>query len=277
MARSLENIQNEILTSIAANENLAPLNSTSKTAIWRLLMFIVAYSIFLLEQLFDTHTSEVNGIIDAKFPHRANWYRDKAKAFQYGFDLLPDTDKFNNVGFTDAQIEASKIIKYAAVTKNGGQILIKIASEVGGVLTPIAAPVKAAFDAYVDEIADCGVKYLVINNSPDLLLLNLRIYRDPLVLDANGQSILNGNYPVEDAINAFIKNLPFNGELVLAHLIDSLQAVEGVKIPHIVEVQTSAVDINTGAYTDTQPVDVKVIPGSGYFFTTTFDNISYVV
>lgn len=277
MARSIGVIQNEMLDSITADENLAGLNSQSKVSIYRLIVFIVAFSIWVLENLFDTHKKEVDDIIEAKMPHRPSWYRTKAKAFQYGFALITDTDKYDNTGYTDEQVLDSKIIKYAAVTPSAGQILIKIATETAGVLAPITAGQKASFDAYILEIADCGVKYIVVNHLPDILLLNLQIFRDPLVLDAAGMSILNGNYPVRDAINEYMKELPFNGELVLAHFIDKLQKAEGVVIPHLINAESQAIDINTNEYLDAEPINVKTVPVSGYFTIPNFDNVSYVV
>jgi hypothetical protein len=71
--------------------------------------------------------------------------------------------------------------------------------------------------------------------------------------------------------------LPFDGELVLAHLIDKLQKAEGVVIPHLINAESQAIDINTNLYNEAQPIDVKTIPESGYFTIPNFDNISYVV
>ena len=48
MAQSIEEIQLEIFNRIASDEKLATLNSTSKVAIYRLFVFVVSYSIFLL-------------------------------------------------------------------------------------------------------------------------------------------------------------------------------------------------------------------------------------
>ena len=277
MAQSIEEIQLEIFNRIASDDKLASLNSTSKVAIYRLFVFVVSYSILVLQILFDTHKKEVSDIIEAKMPHRASWYRTKALDFQYGHALIVDSDKYDNTGFTAQEIEDSKIIKYSAVTQNGGQLLIKIASESGGVLEPITDPQKASFDAYVQEIADCGVKYVVINKLPDLLLLNLQIFRDPLVLNENGLSILNGNYPVEEAILEYMKELPFNGELVLAHLVDKLQKVEGVKIPNIVNAESQINILGTPDYLEPQPITVKTVPDSGYFKIPDFENVTYVV
>lgn len=275
MARTITDIENGIYAKIAADPTLP--SSISISAIYRRFVFIVADAIRTLESLFDTHKKEVEGIIESKMPHRPSWYISKAKAFQYGFPLIYDTDKYDNTGYTDAQVEASKIIKYAAATPNAGQVYVKIATEIAGVLAPITDVQKTSFDAYFKEIADMGVKYLVVNHLPDILLLNIQIFRDPLVLDANGMSILNANYPVQDAINEYMKELPFNGELVLAHLIDKLQLAEGVVIPNLVNAESQSIDINTGAYNAAVPITVKTIPESGYFSIPNFNNITYVV
>ena len=277
MARNRAAIKLEMTTSFMANESLAGTygftvgasfaDEFSIVSFENILFDLLSYFMFLLEQIFDTHKKEVDDIIEAKMPHRPSWYRSKAKAFQYGFDLIEDSDKYDNTGFTDDVVEASKIIKYSAVTQNGGQLLIKIASENNGVLTPITAPQKAAFDAYIAEIADCGVKYIVVNNLPDILLLSIQIFRDPLVLNETGMKIGpdGGGYPVEEAILAYMKELPFNGELVLAHLVDKLQLVDGVKIPNIVNAESRIVDLSTGDYLPPQPITVKTVPESGYF------------
>ena len=276
MARTIQAIQKEMFDAIAADENLTELNSTSKVAIYRLFVFVVSYCAWALETLFDTGKKEVEDIIEQKMPHRPSWYRTKAKAFQYGFALIADTDKYDNTGFTTEQIEASKIIKYCAVSK-GGLKFMKVAKEVGGVLIPLTPEEKAAFVAYIDEIADWGVDYVVVNHLPDILLLNLQIFRDSLVLNQEGMSILNGNYPVQDAILEYMKELPFDGELVLAHLVDKLQLVEGVRIPNIVNAESQAIDINTNEYSASQPITVKTVPESGYFTIPNFDNVKYVV
>lgn len=279
MARTIEEIQNEILTAKDNETALQGLNSTSKTAIWRLWVFITAFAIWALEKLFDAHKAEVAEVLKQLKPHTARWYRNKALAFQYGFDLLPDSDLFNNENHTEEEIEASKIIKYSAVVESESEsrLIIKIATEQGGELQPITDAQKESFGAYLAEIKDAGVRVSVINYLPDILRLQLRIYRDPLVIDANGQSILTGKNPVEDALKNYLKKLPFNGELVLAHLVDELQQVEGVKIPHLLLAESKWIDASVGGYGDFQPIEVKTIPISGYFKIENFSGIQYVV
>lgn len=280
MARTVDTIYADLIAKKESDSNLDALNSTSKTAIWRLWLYIVAYAINVLETLFDTHYSEVTGIITELKPHTMRWYRQKALAFQYGFDLITDSDVFDNGTATDEQIEASKIIKYAAITEatTESRLVLKIATEdSSGKLAPITSAQNSAFIPYIEEIKDAGVAISVINYLPDILKLNLRIYYDPLVLTSTGVSIRTGKKPVEDALNEFMKELPFNGELILNSLIDKLQKTEGVKIPHLVQAASKWIDTALDDYGNFENISVKKIPVSGYFEIENFDNIEYVV
>lgn len=279
MARTIEQIQNEILKAKETEVSLNRLNSTSKVAIWRLWAYITAFVIWTLEKIFDEHKKEVSEALSELKPHTARWYRNKALAFQYGFDLRSETDLFDNTGKSKEEIENSKIVKYSAVVESEteNRLIVKIATEQGGELQPISQAQKASFDAYINEIRDAGVRITTINYLPDILKLQMKIYRDPLVLNENGQSILSGEKPVEKAIKEYFKKLPFNGELVLAHLVDALQQVEGVKIPHIILAESKWIDAETNGYGNFQPIEVKTIPISGYFKIENFNGIEYVV
>ncbi len=259
MARKLKNIQDEILDAKENEPMLSELNSTSKTAIWRLWVYIIAFAIWTLEKLFDLHSDEVDEKLEQLKPHTARWYRNKALAFQYGFDLFAD---FDNTGKTPEEIKASKIIKYSAVTESDDEsrLIVKIATEQDGKLTPVTSEQQTAFEHYLAEIKDAGVRTTVINYLPDRLKLHIRIVRDMLVLDGNGMEITTGKYPVNDAIQQFMKELPFNGELSLQALVDKIQAVKGVKDLSLDLATTSWIDAELNDYGDPVNIDISQIP-----------------
>lgn len=279
MARSVEIIHADILANITNNTTLSELNSTSKVAVYRLFAYIIALAIYLHEVIFDAHKTEIDGLIYNQKTGRLSWYRTMALKFQYGFDLLTDQDMFDNTAATDQEIEDSKIIKYAAVNESeDSRVIIKIAGETAGELAPLSTPERNAFEAYLSEIRYAGVKLTVINYLPDLLFLNLQIERDPLVLDANGMSILNGNYPVNDAILAYMKLLPFNGEFVVFDFLKYIEAnAEGVVTPTAINIESSFIDPLTDMYGDPVSIPIKTIPFSGYYKVDNYDNITYVV
>ena len=280
MARTITVIHRAILDDISANETLAAyLTSTSVYAIYRAFCFVIASAIWLMETFFDQHVTEVNAQIQNQKSGRKPWYRDMALKFQYGFDLVPDKDYFDNGIASAEDIEDSKIIKYAAVSESEetSRVILKIAGETEGVLAPITTEQYEAFDSYINEIRWAGVQYSIINYLPDQLYLNIQIKRDALVLNANGISILNGNYPVVDAIQDFMKELPFNGELRLSALVDKLQKVTGVIDATILSAQSAWINPDTSGYGIPQPIFISKIAESGYYEVVNYDTISYVV
>ncbi|AUS04477.1 nucleotidyltransferase [Pseudotamlana carrageenivorans] len=290
MARSKNDIKAEITTNFMGNANIAAaygfnigdsfVNTFSLVSLENFLFEILAYAIYVHELLFDTHKTEIDQALLNQKSGRLSWYRTMALAFQYGFDLIEDTDVFDNSTATQDQIDASKIIKYAAVNESvtESRVIIKIAGEENDVLAPLQPSELASFEAYLQEIRYAGVQITVVNYLPDLLFLTLQIQRDPLVLDANGMSIKNGNFPVIDAIEAYMKLLPFDGEFVIFDFLKYIEAnAEGVVTPTALNVESSFIDPLTDAYGSPVSIPIKTIPFSGYFKVDNYNSISYVV
>jgi len=251
----------------------------SKVSLENALFDVMSYAGWLFQQLFTAHKSEVEELIRRQKAGTPEWYRYKTLQFQKGFDLKEGSDEFDNAGATAEEIEQSKIIKYAAVTESDepGTLIIKVATEQNEELMPLDNADIPAVETYLNRIKWAGTRLRILNYLPDLLLLKIRIYRNPLILDENGTDIRTGKKPVEEAIKNYLKNLPFNGELVLVHLIDAIQQVEGVEIPHLITALTRWIDPSTGGYGPWETIQVKKIPVSGYFKIDTFDYIEYVV
>lgn len=236
MARTIKAIQAEIILAKENDAILSALDSTSKVAIWRLWTFIVASAIWTLEVLFDAHKSNVQDLIEAQKPHTLRWYQQKALSFQYGSDLVAGEDYFDNSLLDADQVAAQLVIAEAAAVENNFLLTIKVSGETNGELAPVSNDIYDALVYYFSEIKDAGVKLSVINNDPDKMTIKMDVYYNPLVLTSDGNRIDGASdTPVQDAINNYLRNLQFNGEMVLSHLIDYCQAVEGVEIPHVVE------------------------------------------
>ncbi|REH00262.1 nucleotidyltransferase [Flavobacterium aquicola] len=281
MARTVTQIHDGMLTDITSNEVLSEyLNSNSIYAIYRLFTFIIAYALWVFENILDNHFFEINDKLANQKAGTLPWYRAMALRFQYGFDLVQDKDYFDNDYANTEQIENSKIIKYCAVNEatDSSRVIIKIAGEVDGVLSDFTDPAQVeAIEAYFEEIKVAGTKITIINYKADKLFLNLRIKRDALILTDTGMSKLNGNYPINEALQEFMKELKFNGELQLSALIDKIQLVPGVLDATILSAESSWIEPELDGYGIPQPIFISKVAESGYFKIVTFDNISYVV
>ncbi len=270
MARKIAEIQSSIIAAKNADATLSGLTSTSQTAIWLLWTWVVATSQWVLEQLFDAHKSEVNGLIALQKPHTLQWYVTMAKAYQKGITLPPDTDTYSIVPPSDPSV---LIVAYAAAVELTGLVRIKAAKTASGSLAKLGADLPA-FQAYMGRIKDAGVRLQITSDDPDTLQLALNVYYDPLILDSAGAR-LDGTSatPIKDAVKYFLENLPFNGLFVLNYLIASLQSVEGVRIGEVVSAQAQ---YGLLPYTG---IPVEYLPDAGYMVLdeTFFDaNISYM-
>lgn len=279
MSRQITEIQSSINKTKASLEELNGLSSTSKVSIYRLWEYIMAFCIYTLERLFDTHSNEVTKVLSEQKAHTPAWYRKQALDFQFGFTFDENLGMFDNENAAPEQIEASKIIKYCAVNESDDEstLVVKIAGETDGVLNPITTEQIISFTAYMKRVRDVGVKVNVINYPADYLKLALKIEYDPLVLDANGMNQRTGAFPVNNALNEFLKELPFNGELILAKLVDKLQLIEGVRIPTINAAWSKWIDKDQiDVYVDYSEIQIKRIPESGYFKLDLETTIDYV-
>lgn len=268
MARTITEIQGQIKDTYAANMAavgvLVDPTTWSATSIEKLLCDAVAFCIWLLESLFDTFKTDVNNTIKELKPHSTLWYANKSKAFQYGHNLVSESDYYDNTGLTDSQIAASKIIAHCAVVEqeispNRDGLRIKVATTSGNDLGEVPSTQLDAFKDYMKRVKDGGVSLLITSGPPDSLILKLRIYYNPLVLNSEGKR-LDGTdpEPVQTAIKNYLKALPFNGIFVLAYLTDQLQQVDGVVIPHVLEASAQYGALQYSGFT------VDYLPDSGY-------------
>ena len=276
---SVENYQREMILAKEANKSLEGLTSTSKTSIWRMMLYIMAYSVEQIAQLFTLHRSEIDTKIPTQKTHRLPWIQSLYLNFQYGFQLQQEKDLFDNTNATDEEIEASKIIKYCAVNESssGREVIIKIATEKDDVLSPLEADKMEAIFEYTKRVKGTGIPYTIINYLPDRLKLNIRVFRDPLVINANGMDITSAKYPIQEALQEFMKELPFNGELRIQDLANKLEAVTGVNLVSVDLAQSCWINATTNNYGDWTTIDVRRIPESGYFTIENYNGISYEV
>jgi hypothetical protein len=193
--------------------------------------------------LFDAHTADTEGKLRKLKPSSRAWYAQVIRDFQYGFPLLPNSDKFDNTGYTEAQIAASKVIKHVAVIKQTNaygrvKLRLKIAGTDGVDIVQLSDDVVTALYSYLDRIgAPAGDNFVVEAMPADRIKMKWRIFYDPLILDQQGSRLDGlGSSPVQDAIKSFLKDgiTEFSGTYYPIKHQDWVQLVPGVVIPEIV-------------------------------------------
>lgn len=256
MARTITQIYNEIITEKETQSELsaivpnpetasnlfADVTSNSKVAIWRLIFWVVAVSIWTHEKLFDEHAIEIEARANEIVTGTLRWYRDQALKFQYG-DLLQWDDDLLKYNYLPGST-GLKVVKMASAIQVSDQVRIKVAKDNGtGGLEPLTPTQQTSFTTYMNRIKFAGTNIQITNVNPDRLKLQLTINYDPLLLDSTGLLISDGTtFPVVDAINGYIQNLPFDGTFNLTNFIDAIQNAVGVVDPVLVscEARTGA-------------------------------------
>lgn len=269
MARTIPQIYDALVAEKAAQvelQDLAPnidstqqllsdLDTPSRVARWRLMLWVVATAMWVHETLWDQFRAQVDAIVAAAHIGTPRWYVQQALAFQYGYALVD----INGVFRYPAVVPAAQIVKRAAIVETGGLVILKVAKLDGAVVAPLTTGELTAFSTYIDDIRMAGTMCNIITDVPDLLQVRYVVRYDPLVLTPNGALITDiGVFPVEDAINAFVASLPFNGELVLTYLTDAVQRAAGVVNPILTDAQAK-----WGGFAY-QPIQVGYIAHAGH-------------
>jgi len=245
MARTISEIYDEIVSvknGTSELDGLLPLNESSQTfldaqssgskvALWRLWCWIFATVCWLQEVMLDKHKEEVALKMSHTPYGTIPWYHKIVLAFQLGYELEWNEER-NQYLYSDTSSPAaveSRIIKRAAVTFANGQLVFKVAKITAGVPAALDNAELSSVHAYLTEMAYPGTNIVLISEMADDLRLDVTFYFDPLVLNPDGSSITDSSvYPVNDAVNAFIQSLPFNGRMTLQKLVDAMQAVPGI-------------------------------------------------
>lgn len=241
------------------------LNNSSRVAIWKIIFWAVAYGILIIDTLFDLFRAETDLRIKQLKPATLTWFAEKVKTFQYGDDLVPETDYYDNTGLTDADITTRKVIKYAAAIEqnfSNGRfgVRIKAAGEDGaGNRVKLGDAQRDAAREFLNRFKPAGTYCELTTDDADYLKLSLKVYYNPLVLNNVGARLDGSDAtPLQSAIKTQLKNLPFNGRFNLTSLVDAMQAVDGVSDPRIISAQTKY-----AALPYSEVIDER-IPDSGY-------------
>ena len=239
----------------------------SAASIESIIFHAVAFGMFVLYSFFELFKAEINAAIINYTHPTLIWFAEKVKTFQYGDDVVPEKDYYDNTGLTDEEIALRKVVKYAAAVEqsfSNGRfgVRVKVAGEDGAgerieLPTVQLNALKSFF--FLPQVKPAGVYVEITSSDADRLKLDLRVYYNPRVLNGLGQR-LDGtdNRPLQNAIDAFLKNLPFNGRFNLTKFQDAMQAVDGISDPRILSAQT-----RYAALPYTMVVD-EIVPDSAY-------------
>jgi len=223
MARTIAQIQAQIIATKNAQPELAGLTSTSKRAIWNLWTFVVAACIAIFEQLLDSFLTEVETQVAQSAGASVLWLQ--AKMFQFQYDATtPQVIQLINTVPQYPVVDANKrIITACSVTSSlSNQVSIKVAKS--NPFVALATAELTAAQSYINTIGAAGITYNVISLNADKLYVQAQIYYQGQYSTVIQQNVI-------DAINSFLQNLSivnFNGSMKISDLEIAIRSVAGV-------------------------------------------------
>lgn len=226
---------NKMLAEKNANTNLENLTTASQVSVWRNFLYIVAFVANNLKELFELHKVEVQNLLDNQIITNLQYYRNLLFNYRDGHTF--DREDLAYTGdYTDEQIASSKIVKRVAVqsvrVENVNTLYVKLATEDNaGKLIKLGQEALDRIEDYM-FVNSNAVQIVYFSEDADKLRLEINVYIDPSIIGEDGARIDGTeNTPIPDAINDFLedKNFKFDGEIILAQLINAIQEVEGVE------------------------------------------------
>jgi len=250
MARTIAEIQSDILVAKGKADSLSTLDilsikergslgseltNTSKVAIWRLWVHIMATAIWMHEKIVER-----NALVSR--PHTLSWYRNQALNFVHGQDLIWENGsyQFDTTDLDASELDAKKIVKYCAVSEvdlstvikpdttvtqvfsdyfhhQVGVVFIKVATENSGNIEALNVNDLPAFKEYIARIKDAGNQVHITSTKGDQLVLKLDVYVDPLTVYISPNDIEPYKALIEDGKFPSDSTHPFdtnNGVLI---------------------------------------------------------------
>lgn len=223
MARQVNEILNELIATKNTIAELNVYNSTSRRAIWRLWLYVVAVSIAVLEQLQDLYVAQVEAILARSASASKLWLQSKMFDFQYSATDPQIVQLINLVPQYPVIDSDLRIITACSVTSTmPNVVLLKIAKS-DPYQALLTAEVNAAQD-YINTIGSAGINYTVASLDPDRIYIEGEIF-----FKGQYSAVIQTN--VIDTINNYFQTLSkinFDGSLKMSDLEGIIRNVVGV-------------------------------------------------
>ena len=244
MARTIAQIQAAIAADRQARQELVGLTSPSATAIYKLIEYVAATAFWVHETLWDRFRAATEALIAAAPVANLPWYAARALEFQLGDQLivLPTGRPGYAAGTTGA-----KIVTRATAKENDTNGIVKVFLKVAkdgasaGTLAALNNAELVQVQGYFSRIRPAGIRLEVVSREADRLQLTGAIYYDPLL------DVPTFKAAVLAAVQRYLANLEFDGQVYVARLEDAIQAVPGVQ-----DVQLTRVAARTGLAAPTE-------------------------
>lgn len=239
MARSVEEINNYLVSSLVTNAAAIGITITpslwSKRNLMRLMCYTVAVGQAYMEQLQDLFTQNIEAINARSAAASRLWVQDKMFKFQYSATVPQIVQLINTVPQYPIIDSTLQIIKACSVTTTvSNQVIVKVAKN--NPLAKLAAGELSSAQGYLNIIGSAGITYIVTSGDADRLYISADVFFD-------GQYAATIQADVLLAIRNFMQTLSinnFNGTVKMSDIESAIKGVTGVNDVLLINVRARA-------------------------------------
>lgn len=238
MARKISDIYNSMKETRDEYLELTEFRNSSKMSVMDAFMWVVATCIWAFEDIIDVFKVDLAKDLRHRINGTPAYYANALLKYQSG-DTLQMSEDGTTFGYaqTDASKQIITKVSYSEEQEEGfydKRLYLKVATGTPGDYKRIDDVELLAVQAYVDKISFAGTHAIVVSRNGDILIPKLTVYYDGAVASEEVYS------NVENALNEYVQNLPFDGVVYVQKIIDAIQ-----KADHVVDVYIGE---NQGVY-----------------------------
>lgn len=279
MARTLTEIYNEAKDCRKKYLQLTEFENSSKMSILNAFTWITSACIWAFENIMDVFKVDLARDLQNRINGTPGYYANALLKFQYGDELQMNED---GTQFSYASVnEANRIITKVAYSENtvegffDKELQLKIATGTPGHYERLTDEQLIAARAFMNQIVFAGTHYNMVSRKGDVLIPRVTVYYDGAITPDEVYA------NIENSLNEYIANLPFDGIVYVQKVIDAIQKSEHVTDVHISNVTTDHQGIFVAQYDDDNNLiqqedgtyemkaDRFFLPNSGYLKEST--------
>lgn len=238
MARTLSTIYQEAKAARDARLELTEFHNGSKMSVMDAFTWVVSACIWSFENIMDVFKVDVASDLRNRVNGTPAYYVNALLKYQHGdtlqmndegtqfsYPVVDETKRvitkvaYSEVNTDVVEVEDNKTTVYKFFDKD---LVLKIATGEPGAYDQIDGETLTAVRAYMQQISFAGTHMTIVSRKGDILVPKVIVYYD------GGATESEMMEAVEDALNNFIANIPFDGAVYVQKIIDTIQRVEHV-------------------------------------------------
>lgn len=229
MSRTLTEIYGQAKEKRDEYLELTEFHNSSKMSVLDAFTWVTSACIWVFENIIDVFKIDLAKDLQYRINGTASYYANALLKYQSGDTLIMNEDgtKFSY----PSEDETKRIITKVSCSEEQEEgfydkkLVLKIATGQPGAYERIGDAELLQIQAYLNQISFAGTHAEVVSRNGDVLIPKLTVYHDGAVSPEEVYS------NIENSLNEFVQNIPFDGVVYVQKIIDAIQ-----KADHVVDV-----------------------------------------